>query len=409
MRSFDAHGTSVVDVLPPLRDFWRCNDTDVDCHAVAQDSTNFTEFPYCKPGKVSPEAIHVVEGCENVDYLRVAPETFSQTMFVATSVQRLNQTKINGVWRTTGVRINYVTGVEKFLLKIRHSFLSHACDELGCVNTETQGFLATQSGDVLSVSFCNESRSAAGCQVGNYSVAKAWTRLPRFGSNHYDTAASVDMCVATAWGDYITLGTLLTAAGISLNDIDAESGEPLRKIGVTLVMEIKYQNDDPKEFWNGFWPPTGIGLKWKYTYNSSKINMGSSGEVVKEVVPHPDDKDHREVWRYTGVDISVEHTSSLRAQDYLHAFIPFATLFITTLGASTFFVESVLLRLYSKCFAKTNGQLAMFDYYKYDVSLPVENFEDHGHTAQTFGEETRSLQEKRIARLLKEGSSPTSS
>eukprot|EP00929_Paragymnodinium_shiwhaense_P020936 TRINITY_DN13798_c0_g1_i1.p1 TRINITY_DN13798_c0_g1~~TRINITY_DN13798_c0_g1_i1.p1 ORF type:complete len:507 (+),score=78.01 TRINITY_DN13798_c0_g1_i1:70-1521(+) len=379
----ESYGTSVVDLLPPLGNFWTCTDLDEDCH---YRPTPAKDFAYCEPDPSIPS-----HGCTFLDHHYVSPETFTQSVFIATSMTHLQQKKQdfniqNRSWITTDSNRSFIVGVENYLMKIRHSFLSQACDD-GCGNTETQGFLHFKNESLRRIASCDLlGIQSAGC-ISNYRpIADEWAEIEACGS---EEAGSDNMCIGTAWGDFIAVKKLLEAAGVDLDEKSADGVTPRRASGLTLVMEIKYTNDSPIDFWSSPW-----GLKWKYEYKLHAIKSpGMVSPDAQRTIVRRKGSNHREVFKFTGVTIFIQHTGSIRRPSVFHAVLAFVVS-LSLLKVSSLVVEGFLLRLYGLTSAGRSLSF-MFDYFKRDETVNVHEFEDYARQhrlteAKRFADETRA-------------------
>lgn len=352
-------GSAVVELIPPLNNFWECADIDVDCTFLPLDKE---VFRYCR----DKTTFHGVSGCTYLKNDDIPSFKYSTTTFVPTSLTLIKQTRKpfhdqNRTWETMDVTTKYVVGIEQYMLKIRTFFYSQACNK-GCTSYEMQGFLQKNDGYVSKVACATHNRRHSRCESD--ATVKRWDDVSGCGT---DRAGTSEMCSATAWGDYISVGKILEAANITLDDLDGTGTLPTRLKGTAMLMGITYENSDVREFWS-----SPIGRKWKYTYSFHEVPMHGLESNEYKRIAHTPGTDERIILKYTGFQIIASLRGNLRVFDWFHAFL---ALFVSmsAIAVANMVVERILLKLYMATSWGRHAS-AMFDIYKHSHSPDETEF-----------------------------------
>jgi len=276
--------SSTMALQAPMTDWYHCSTIQGTCK---QQFDLVSEDPFCKDG---------TNKCTQ------AAETFllpgginmpSAHLDVATSFVNLGKTSCLGttctaqasqVAQQSGPRERrYIAGLDYFNIKFNHLFVS---PEWSIASPYLQGFVQYKNeSKPRRITFMNESEPktnelwedrTAGYWEGAYPDLCGGTR------EQAKDASGRFTCMNTPWGDYISIGVLLEAAGLT----DTTNNKTLRKDGAMLRLELVFTDMDFSDFWcyDGIWWqwPLCVGRKKKYVLKPTLGAYGHDGKSFFE-------------------------------------------------------------------------------------------------------------------------------
>lgn len=324
-----AQATLVLDLIGPQINFWDCAEMNRTCRFQYPRPE---DYPYC-----------LKRPCEVFDAYDIASSQ-SSNIFLATKVAHVVQEKCvrtekaacTKLWNDVHVADRLVAGIENYNLKMQHAYTSNALRD-HFFNTGTQGFLKVKGEQTLR-------------PIRGFSSATAERRYrqqplgydnPPCGDNN---AHSDHTCFSSGFGDIISLGVLLNAAGLKLDEPAGQS--TVRETGVVLKLDIWYTNGDPFDF---YVPP--VGPTPKYIIEPNVLYMAGERTpawIGRQSIHDTDNKNRRRTLEYkTGIDVVVQVKGTLGSFDLFH-FIVVLAVSMAMLSISKTLVNHILVRIYHK-------------------------------------------------------------
>jgi hypothetical protein len=324
LASAHPSGTARIQAQRPVKD--HCNPLHPGCDA---DFSCRDKLPYC-----SQDGSDSVRGldnhpCEYMDEHMMNPTKQQGTIFMPTRVTRQHQ-KPTGkcgldakseectnvyTFQDKG-NTTYVADVERFTLLIDHAFTMPA----KAITEGTPGFLSkifkalTKRGSTVdfpgSWERCKDPGSLSGCHQ---------VRIPclphhKCDGDDPDTISfykgQVPGTVGLSVGDVIPLGELLKLAGIDLDKDRNREGEPWRRAGAAIQIDVDYENRVPfkADFWNAG--------ELHYIYRVSRLPVEEYKTTSTRVLPNGDRHlyDTHGIFVYVNVQGEVAYSDVMQLQ-----------------------------------------------------------------------------------------------
>jgi hypothetical protein len=251
---------------------------------------------------------------------------WSGGIFITTSVITQNEKKntemVHGGWTVVSSEEKFVAGIEEFQIKLRHRFhASHKGGPLMVNGDSAMGFLqpADLSKPPLRIDFSdracdiNKKQGTFDCDA----QMPQWERI----SPHKcgaQVSASNRTCMSSVEGDYISIGVLLEAAGISLDEPSAAEENrslkrTLRHDGVIVQLGVAFTNMDPHDFWT--FP---IGASCKYTLYPNRAVYSGQDDSLNTRVTYSADGTHRVKTTSRGITLALDSDGTLGIMSFAH-------------------------------------------------------------------------------------------
>jgi hypothetical protein len=343
MKAVTSVGDTVVSVFPPLSNFWNCTNVDTDCE---YRSINSSHYEYCSLDQ-NFSNIPFFGGCQYVDSRVVAPLKYTRAIFIATSVRRIQQKRVpcelkNRPWVATNDETFFITAIEDYMVKIRHSTASSAFED-GCSNFEMQGFVrfGSETNNTVKKFPCHTGARNANCTGRTLGLSSLWDAYDDCGNCQ---AGDRSLCSSSEWGDLLSVGKILEAAGVSLDetaDALADGGWPKRLKGTSIVMEVVATNE------KDYWSHPFFTMKYSYEYRFHEIALqGMSSNRLTRIVNETSET--RTVEQYNGIPMMIDHTGELRVVSFYQAAYAIVVS-MAALKICKLIVDVGLMNLYSMC------------------------------------------------------------
>lgn len=390
MKKSPATAESNLQLLSPQANFWNCSEAANDCILMIPDPSNTALYPYCG----APSRPASMDGCGSFDTKDITPGGNANTLFVATVVGRIAQERCTGefcqdIWTKTGRSFEeYVTGIEDFLIKIRHSFTSvkGTQDQKG---TDVAGYFLYRGEDIPRSIQCYAQEGVVDdCK---WVPSARWAGVRPCGTDYQNRTA----CFGTLSGDYVSVGMILDAAGI---DLDGEDN--VRYHGLTLELGIRYTNMDPRDFWLG----RPVGPKFKYVIEPKPLKMASvgSGDFGAWEVRYSQELEpsQRTLSSKRGLVIATRIKGELGQIVLFHAALTIS-IALALFRIGQLVINHGLVTLYAN-FADAKHVKVMYDLWHEDVTPAEEVVQEHisgGNVHNIFAAE-REHQQRRANKAL---------
>lgn len=204
----------------------------------------------------------------------------------------------------------YIPDVEAYTLKIDHQL---SVPSLGLAFSKDQMYLGTLQGvggqAIDPCAFYAQRSSTLPCPLNTQ---------PNPNATNYISIGLTNV------PDILAVGTLLQAAGVTLDDASYPAIESMRYGGVTLLVSVVYDN---------FWATGTDGhLKVKYTYTVQAIKgkvKGIFGVSPTGSIPHPT----RDVFERSGLKVILTYSGNVGAPDVFTGFIGLMSILQATVVA----------------------------------------------------------------------------
>lgn len=386
LASETVKGVVGVQVQHPTQD--DCDEfKDVLC---PQDFIGMSRLPYCKQNNFSGtyqkfcrywDATQLSQPTDEGVLLPTRWRTFSQIRGCVPSVKNNWECRGN-LWKFVGVSGKpqagsdmakpiediFIADVERYKILFDHSAHSDAGvsaysfemsgDWLNCSNPDEKDDACKRQRMVEQRALCGGEDHLAHTAVP--AKKKAFSALQRraarantsFGPPQPPTVRldNINSAYALRWpaagdvvalceGDVFTLGQLLSAANIRLDDTETErTNQSYRATGFGLVVRILYSNVEP---WMGLkvFPWTPLGPQMHYSYHVKKHATGSS--KLRKVTAM--DENGRNVEEFLGVSVITEQYGTILVWDTTHLLVILTTT-LALLAVCNYILENIALR-----------------------------------------------------------------
>eukprot|EP00929_Paragymnodinium_shiwhaense_P012519 TRINITY_DN11979_c0_g1_i1.p1 TRINITY_DN11979_c0_g1~~TRINITY_DN11979_c0_g1_i1.p1 ORF type:complete len:506 (+),score=54.50 TRINITY_DN11979_c0_g1_i1:84-1601(+) len=282
------------------------------------------------------------------------------------------------IWNSDSDTITFVAAIQDYTVLLDHSVFSPATG-LAVTSREMQGYLFVDSGSSAQDQLC-ASRSDA--------VATA------FSDDKTDTAPCYVKPQSAAGLDFFSVGTLLQAMGVSLEDASYEgSSHSARYEGLITTLVIEYENTQD---WHGLLGTT------RYTYKPQHVPASTYKTTVLMDTQYPD---HRVKRDQHGVLFVVKAGGQLAVFDFTQLLLQLTTslalLALATLGVNML-AQYVLRhrRYYNEALYDRTADFGHLSF----IEAHSDSQIDEELRRRRLG--TRGSRTQRVIRLLEDGWSP---
>jgi hypothetical protein len=357
----------LMQVEQPSTNFHTCTDIDEDCD---DELRSLSDYEYCS------NSMYNHTPCSHFDVHEVQPVKYQDQLFVATHFRYIKQQhcseedlflesgarnlrKCKSLWNSKNEEKSMlVAGAEEFQLILKHSIISPKTGQMWS-GVEMQGFLQDHDGHTTRLA-CYGVESCPSTASWNETYAPCGTSVP-----------GLDTCFSGTRGDVISLGRLLKAAGVSLDDPDGR----YRTHGVALVIEVGYLNTDPVDFWTWPW-----GVTNKYIYKVRRLPFEDQSRFKITQWHHlTTERQERILYSSWGILFMMSSHGMLGYVDPVNLIVMVAAC-MTMLNFADIFIKKVLLRIYSNvpCFHHVYETYA---YYSQDFTPPCSELKEKDREA----------------------------
>lgn len=362
----DADGVTKIGLRSPGPHFWNVSEQDRD---GVQTLRPLDSISYCRGRNLSytprREDEYQCRYFDDHELQRSSPT--DSGVFFATRVETIPQrrcvtspgSQCKRLWSEQGAHEDvFVAGIEDYFLKIDHAIPFDHDGVRYATAENSQGF----------IKFANESVFHIPCFGDcNYSVTErdfsSWTAYSPCDSRGVENSGCFSIT-----SDFLSVATVLEAAGANLDIHAADEVHSPRALGISLGLDIHYTNMEPWEFWK---PPLGRKIKYTYEFSSFRFQQNDRVDYFRDVA---EQGSTRVLKRYTGILIQTTIKGKLGTYSLIQFLI---TLAVSTglLTVAEFLVPTLLCLLPKTGCVWLRNASRMYEFYKKDESPTHEEFQ----------------------------------
>ncbi|CAJ1388910.1 unnamed protein product [Effrenium voratum] len=348
----------------PQSNFEACHDIDVDCDDVGHphDLMPMEHLAYCNKNYLESRSKKLLKyffdekhnysrsrwpgaptksdtvpvKCSKLDIHEVL-EDKGAGMQIMTSRTTVKQRKCTAdeacLWLNTGIEMDYVYDVERFLLKLQHQIRTE--DGRAFQSSHAAGFLLI-NGSLHSVR-CSAAKIKSGACANNMVGFEGSTPCGSTDGTQHPA------CFSTGFADFFSLDIVLQAAGFSFADELSGGGNLTRRFwGSNVVVDIEWSNSDVWAHWTWPW-----GLKNRYVVSFRRMSDYAWTTHIRNK-PEPN---FRDVERHAGLQLQVSLHGKLARFSFLYL-LRTLTIFGVLWKVTLRFMDGLMLQMYRnmRCF-----------------------------------------------------------